>query len=332
MNATTDLLYPSLKDLPRTFHSRGYRMEIEKLSIEGLESYIEMLTDTSIERDVNRNEKLRICLRFRNAYMIQLPFFSITKYAEEENPVTQKIYKFRTVFYYLNFKNGNDVDLFKVATAETATNVENIAIFILKENCFGYAEMRQYARKFGRYGNFLLEIKSSQYNHLVSRYRFQEMLFKLSSETFLFPCADVNDVISVLQKGRNFLAGSYEAGIEEPTCNITTMVKRILNKLELIGKGDLVWIVLIEKNPDLTDKLIPGSDNDSEDLEFLVSFGSNVFGADSCGFTGILLNTEMDCMTRVSLLATKEIQTGKTESEIERDRIIADIKRKMKAG
>jgi len=40
----------------------------------------------------------------------------------------------------------------------------------------------------------------------------------------------------------------------------------------------------------------------------------------------------MDCMTRVSLLATKEIQTGKTESEIERDRIIADIKRKMKAG
>ena len=99
MNATTDLLYPSLNDLPRTFHSRGYRMEIEKLSIERLESYIELLTDTSIERDVNRNEKLRICLRFRNAYMIQLPFFSITKYAEEENPVTQKIYKFRTVFY-----------------------------------------------------------------------------------------------------------------------------------------------------------------------------------------------------------------------------------------
>ena len=332
MNATTDLLYPSLKDLPRTFNSRMYRMEIERLSIEELERYIEKLTDCSTERDSNRNEKLRLCLRLRNAYMIQLPYFSVTKTFEDENPVSHVINKFSYIFYYLNLRNETDIELFKGTTAEEARNKDITAIFILKENSFGYAEMKQYVREFGRYGNFFLEIKSSQYNHLVSRYRFQEMLFKLSTETFLFPCADVNDVISVLQKGKNYRTGSYQVGIEHSICNITTMVKRILTKLDLTGKGDLVFVVLIEKNPDLTDKLIPGSDNDSEDLEFLISFGSSVFGADCCGFMGVILNTEMDCETRISLLATEELQISKTELEIERDRLIEGIKRKMKAG
>jgi len=329
MNATTDLLYPTLINLVRTFNSRGYRMEIEKLPVEELESYIDKLTECSIESDMNRNEKLRICLRFRNAYLIQLPFFSITKSIEDENPFSHVINKLNYIFYYLNFKNDNDIKLFKATTANTATDKYITAIFILKENSFGYAEMKQYARKFGRYGNFILEIKSIQYNHLVSRYRFQEMLFTLSSEPFLIPCADVNDVIFTLQKGRNYLAGRYPENIDNPACNITSMVKSILSKINLAGKGDLVWILLIEKNPDLTKNVLPGADNDLEDLEFFKSFGSNTFGAYGYGFLGVMLNTEMNCETRVSLLVTEEIQTGKTVLEIERDRIIAHIKRKI---
>jgi len=241
----------------------------------------------------------------------------------------RKFSKLNYIFYYLNFKNDNDIKLFKATTANTATDKYITAIFILKENSFGYAEMKQYARKFGRYGNFILEIKSIQYNHLVSRYRFQEMLFTLSSEPFLIPCADVNDVIFTLQKGRNYLAGRYPENIDDPACNITSMVKSILSKINLAGKGDLVWILLIEKNPDLTKNVLPGADNDLEDLEFFKSFGSNTFGAYGYGFLGVMLNTEMNCETRVSLLVTEEIQTGKTVLEIERDRIIAHIKRKI---
>jgi len=82
MNTTTDLIYPALINLSRTFKSQEYRLEIEKLTLGELDQYIDELSKTSSMNDINRNEKLRLCLRFRNAFLINLPYFEVTEIYE----------------------------------------------------------------------------------------------------------------------------------------------------------------------------------------------------------------------------------------------------------
>ena len=61
-----------------------------------------------------------------------------------------------------------------------------LIFLIMKENSFGFEEMREYSKQFGRITNFILEIESSQYNHLVSRNRLQDILFKYCTSVPIF--------------------------------------------------------------------------------------------------------------------------------------------------
>jgi len=329
MNATADLIYTNLINLARTFNSREFRLEIEKLSLVELDQHIDKLTKTSLINDINRNEKLRLCLRLRNAYLINLPCFEVTKIYEWRNPFSNKVDKQIIIFYYLNFKNDDEIEMFKINTSYSANEKENIGVFIMKENSYGFEEMKKYTRQYGRLSNFILEIRSFQYNHLVSRNRLQEILFTHVTEPHTFPCSCVYDIIMTLHKGRNFVTARYPESIDDLNFDLTTTVKLVLQKLNLIEKENLVIVIMIEFNDDLDEHFFPNIVNGQDFFPFRDLFEKSM-GDDGNGAFCFIVNRKMDTSMRVSIIATDFLQTGKSEVEIEQDNMIARVKNLLK--
>lgn len=327
MNETTDLLYPTLVNLPRTFKSKDYRRKIERLSLEELDKHIESIINCSFVNDINRHEKLRLCLRFRNAHLINLPYFEVTK-INERHISTYQIEKDIVVFYFLNFRNSHDMEAFKANTANIAKDKKVIGILIMKENSFGFEEMREYSKQFGRITNFILEIESSQYNHLVSRNRLQDILFKYCTDSPIVPCISVREVIMALHRGRNFSVSRYPENRNDLNFDLSTTVNLLLQKMNFLDYENLVVLIMIELNPDVDNQFKDDLMYDKRDWHLF----NDLLGR--LGYNGgvlfsVMVNDKIDSRMRVSIIATNIIQTGKSQIEIERDKVIARIKKRL---
>jgi len=327
MNATTDLLYPTLVNLPRTFNSKDYRRKIEKLSLEELDKHIESITNSSFGDDINRNEKLRLCLRFRNAHLINLPYFEVTK-INERHIFTGQIEKDIVVLYFLNFRNSHDMDAFKASTANIAKNKEVIGILIMKENSFGFEEMREYSKQFGQITNFILEIESSQYNHLVSRNKLQDILFKFCTEPPIVPCLSVREVIIALHRGRNFSVSRYPENRNDLNLDLFTTVNLLLQKMNFLDSENLVVLIMIEFNPDVDNQFIYDLRSGNQDWQLFNDLFYRMVYRGGAEFV-IMVNDKIDSRMRVSIIATDSIQTEKSQLEIERDKAFERLKKRL---
>ena len=327
MNATTDLLYPTLINLPRTFNSKDYRRKIERLSLEELDKHIESITNSSFEDDINRHEKLRLCVRFRNAHLINLPYFEVTK-IDERYTFTLQIEKDIVVFYLLNFRNRHDMEAFKANTANIANDKEVIGILIMKENSFGFEEMREYSKQFGRITNFILEIESSQYNHLVSRNRLQDILFKYCTDSPILPCIGVREIIMTLHSGRNFTVSRYPENKNDLDFDLSATVNLLLQKMNFLDYENLVVLIMIELNPNNDNQFTANLMEANRDWHlFYDLFGRMGYNGDALFF--IMGNSEINNRMRVSIIATDSIQTGKSQLEIERDKAFVRLKKRL---
>jgi len=316
MNATTELIYPALKRNSQGFNSKAFRMGIETFSLEELEKTIEKLTNDERENDPDKEEKLRLCLRFRNAYLIQLPYFRVIRKYEDKISFSQHHEKSSVSFYYLNFKDNADIELFKAETCDRYNDKSNIGIFIMKRNSYGFEEIKQYAKNFGRIGNLFLEIKTLQYNHLVSRNLFQDILFKLATDFVLFPCSDINDVIMTLQKGRDFYAGRYPGTGEKSGYNLATTVELLLQKMNLSeNKEILVYWFLIELNSKQANQSPNNAGCDFKDIGCMSHQIYKSMGSAGKGSYCLMENAEMDCQIRVSLIVTNISLAGEPRAK-----------------
>lgn len=331
MNATTDLLYPTLINLPRTFDSRDYRREIERLSLEELDKHIESLSSSLLANDINSREKLRLCLRFRNAYLINLPYFEVTKINEWFSGRSHQIEKDIVVFYFLNFKDNNDIEIFKANTANTANNKEVISILIMKENSFGFEEMKNYSKCLGRLSNFILEINSFQYNHLISRNRLQDILFKYCTDSPIAPCNGPHEVIMTLQKSRNFTVSRYPENKDDHNFNLNTTVNLLLKRMNILDKENLAIVLLIELNPVIDSQFKNDLMSGNQDWHlFNDLFNRMVFNGEA--LFSIMINDKIDCRMRVSIIGSEIVQTGKSEVEIERAKTIERINKILQSN
>ena len=330
MNATTDLLYTALVNLPRTFNSRDYRQKIEKVSFEELDKQVESLSNGLLANDINRHEKLRLCLRLRNVYLINLPYFEVTM-INERITTTHKIEKDIVVFYFLNFKNINDLQIFKANTANIGNDKEVIRILILKENSFGFEEMKNYSKRLGRISNFILEINSFQYNHLISRNRLQDILFKYCIDVPIVPCNNVYDAIMTLQKGRNFTIARYPENKNDLNFDMLSTVCFILQKMNFLDKYCIAIVILIELNPDIDYQLKNNLMSCNRDWPlFNDLFNRMVYNGEA--LFSIMINDKIDCRMRVSIIAGEFIQTGQYVIEIERAKAVARLNKIFKSN
>jgi hypothetical protein len=327
MNATTDLLYPTLVNLPRTFNSKDYRRKIERLSLEELDKHIEGITNSSFGDDINRHEKLRLCLRFRNAHLINLPYFEVTK-INERHIFTGQIEKDIVVLYFLNFRNSHDMEAFKANTANIAKNKEIIGILIMKENSFGFEEMREYSKQFCQITNFIFEIESSQYNHLVSRNRLQDILFKYCIDAPIIPCISFREIIMALHKGRNFTASRYPENKNDLDFDLFTTVNLLLQKMNFLDSENLVVLIMIEFNPDIDNQFMYDLRRGNQDWQLFNDLFYRMVYKGGAEFV-IMVNDKIDSRMRVSIIATDSIQTGKSQIEIERDKAFARLKKRL---
>jgi len=301
MNATAELIYPRLMRAPRTYNSQQFRMQIERLSLEELEKCIDKLTKSKEE---HRDEKLRLCLRLRNAFLIQLPYFTVTK--EYEDLAFNKAYnkKYSVEFHFINFKNEADIELFIHSIEDKRNDKSIIRMFILHENSIRGDVIRQYSKQYGLFTNICLKIKDEQYCHLVTRNRIQEMLYKLFTDTAIFPCVSYSEIIWTLQHGQIFSFGRYPESGDKPCSSIAETVKILLRKMKLDTTKNLTYWILIENNFRLKPSISLHPLTDKVDLEFIVD-GINEIKGDGCGDYCFMANNEMEHPFRVSILASK---------------------------
>ena len=244
MDATAELIYPSLMHAPRTYNSQQFRLSIERMNLEELEQCI---VELETSKEAHRDEKLRLCLRFRNSFLIQQPYFTTSKEYES-------VWRFHTDnkfivdFFFLNFKQAEDVELFKKSVKDKVDDKSRIGIFIMNEKSIGDAEIKQLAKSFKPISNIFLKITEQQYCHLASRVMIQEVLYKLFTDSPLFPCVDYNDVIWNLQHGNVFKFERYPESTDKPCDSIAEIVKMLLIKMNLEKQDKLsFWILLTRR-------------------------------------------------------------------------------------
>ncbi len=300
MNATAEWIYPSLMLLPRTYTSQQFRMQIERMSLEELENYIDKLTKSKEEHG---DEKLRLCLRFRNAFLIQLPYFTVTKEYEDTNSFYAKSEKYSVDFYFLNFRNEADIELFLHSIEAHRNDKSKIGMFIMHENSLGGDVIKQYSKQYGVFTNIYLKIKDEQYCHLATRNSIQEILYKLFTDTPVFPCVSYSEIIWTLQHGRIFSFGRYPESGDKPCSSISETVKMLLKKMKLDTAKNLTFWILIENNFRLKPSIDLDPVTEKLDLDFIIN-GINVLKGDGCGDFCFMANNEMEHPIRVSILAS----------------------------
>jgi len=252
---------------------------------------------------MNRNENLRLCLRFRYACLIDLPFTEFTKVQEFGDSGTCNFDRDIVTFYYLNFKNCDDLELFKTNVENVANNKEMRCIFILKAGSFGFEEMKNYSKHFACTNNLVLEIRSNQFYHHVSRKRLQEMLFQFVTIPPSFPCLDINDVFMITREGHDYVSGNYPVNADDPNIGLTATVKLILHQMNLLEKDNLVLIIMIQMNTDLNSSTNT-LDGLKKEFDLFLDFFYSKFEYANQGLYYFLFDSRMKVPLQVSIIAT----------------------------
>jgi hypothetical protein len=134
----------------------------------------------------------------------------------------------------------------------------------------------------------------------------QEVLYKLFTDSPLFPCVDYNDIIWSLQHGNVFKFERYPESVDKPCPSIAEIVKMLLLKMNFEKQEKLSFWILIENSFRNKRTYFPNPDTETEDYEFMVNdimkLRENSYG-DFC----FMSNQEMDPEVRVSIFATADI-------------------------
>jgi len=235
-----------------------------------------------------------------NDVLINLPYFDVPITREFGEPSTFNAHKVELIFYYLNFKNREDLELFKLNIAGIAVDKEFIRVFVIKEGSYGFEEIKKYSNQYLR--QLVLEIRNSEYNDPISRSRLQDIITQLITVPPNFPQITPEDIISTLAEGRNFVTGSYPENTDPSDYNFTSAVKSILQKKDLLKAENLVLIVMIKVNPDADSYLntTEGLTKEFEDFhEFFYPKTNNIY----VGFYYFLFD-DVDTAFSISIIAT----------------------------
>jgi len=302
MNASTDLIYSTLDRQTEGFGSNQFRSEIEKLSLTELNNYIDNLLTGDWNESEHRDEKLRLCLRVRNAHLLKLPWFYTSRQHEYHTTYTSDLLKYDVLFFFLNFRSQEEVDMYKREIH--SLNLKDTAVFcMMHEQCYGQAEMKVYADKELRLDyhngpNFFI-VKAEQYNHLVSRNLLQDILNLTIIGNFIaYPCVDSYDLKFIVRQGKVFFANRYPEHNEKEESNITLCLQLLLQKMGLLGRIDFTALLLIE--------LQPNHKPDAMTIDDLNWMRNEMHIYDKNKLYLIKTNHEMDCPLRLSLVASMD--------------------------
>ena len=306
MDATTDLIFSSLNRNSIGFDDNGYSKEIELFSLEELNNYIDKLTNGDWKDDKNRNEKLRLCLQFRNSYLIQLPYFHVKIEPEIKVDNTDE----SKVIYFLNLKNSNDFEKFKNEVESSKIEEDSIGVFLLKENIFGLELLKQHFETVGYSNNIFIEIHDSQYNDLVSRNRFLDVLYNVIFEQRQPASFSTNDRIEFAKSGKRFIAARYPENDEKQFENFAPTIEILLDKMNLKGKTGFPFWIIIEVNQKYTSSGYPNHDY-PDDISFITE-GVHKLKEDGLGGYGFgeysfIGNNHLESGVRVSMIAGEKL-------------------------
>ena len=251
MNASIDLIYSTLDRNAKGFGSNEFRCEIEKLSLEELNQYIDKFHTGVWEKSEYRDEKLRLCLRLRNAHLLRLPWFYTVRQHEYRTTDMPDLLQYKVLFFFLNFKSEEELTSFKNEIQTFDLKDINV-IFLMNEHSYGQPEMQLFSNKYPGYGQYrsslnVLLVKDGQYNHLVNRNLLQDIF----NYTFLgnyeaFPCVNSNDLKFTIKQGNVFFANRYPEQEDIPQMNFKTCLQLLYQKMGLIGRTDFTALLLIE--------------------------------------------------------------------------------------
>lgn len=306
MDATTDLIYSTLNKNSIGFDNNEFKREIEAFSLEELNNYIDKLNNGDWKDDKNINEKLRLCLRFRNSYLIQLPYFYVTIEPKTKVDNTDE----SKVIYFLNLKNSSDFEKFKTEIESRKIEEETIGVFLIKENIFGYELLKQYCETVGYSNNIFIEIHDSQYNNLVSRNRFLDVLYNVIFEQRQPASFCTNDRIEFAKSGKRFIAARYPENDEKQFENFAPIIEVLLDKMNLKGKTGFPFWIIIEVNQKYTSPGYPNQDY-PDDISFITEGVHKLledgFGGYGFGTYSFIGNDNLDFGVRVSMMAGEKL-------------------------
>ena len=303
MNASTDLIYSTLDRNTEGFGSNEFRIEIEKLSMVELNHYIDKFHTGEWEMSEYRDEKLRLCLRLRNAHLLKLPWFYTVRQHEYRTTDTPELVQYEVLFFFLNFKSEEELTSFK---KEIQTfDLRNVnSIFIMNEQSYVQPEMRLFTKQYSGCGQYrgslnFLVVKDEQYNHLVNRNLLQDIF----NYTFLgnyeaFPCVNSNDLKFTIKQGNVFFSNRYPEQDEIPQINFKTCLQLLYHKMGLIGRSDFTALLLIEVQPERYSSILGQM---SENWDWI----QTVMGMPhQSKLLVIKTNHEMHCPMRLSLVVS----------------------------
>jgi len=274
-----------------------------------LNVYIDKLTNGDWKDNKNRDEKLRLCLHFRNAFLIQLSYFYVI-IEPETKTVTGLISSNYTVFYFLNLKDVADFEKFKNETVDSKTDEYSYGIFIMKENSFGDELIKEYSKNLGYTYSMFVKLQDSQFTHLASRIRFQEAIFNLLFGNMIPASFEINDKINFLQNGKRFMAARYPENDEKRFENFAPIIEILLEKMNLKGKCGFPFWIIIEVNQKYTTPGYPNYDY-PEDISFMTE-GIYKLSEDGLGGYGFgtycfIENDNLNFGVRVSIIAGEKL-------------------------
>lgn len=305
MNASTDLIYSTLDRNTEGFDSSEFRCEIEKLSLEELNQYIDKFNTGESKERQYRDEKLRLCLRLRNAHLVRLPWFYTVRQHECHTTDTLQLLQCKVLFFFLNFKSEEELNSFKNAI-QTFDLIDINVIFILNEQSYGQAEMEVVADKYPGYGQYLnclnfLILKEEQYNHLVSRNLWQEIFNYTFLGNYVVPILSTpNDLLIFTAKlGNVFFANRYPEQDEIPHRDFKTCLQLLLQKTGMFSRSDFTAFLLIEVRPEILNHLTEQLYRDWDWMHKEMGITD-----DDSKIFFIKYNQEMQCPMRLSLVAS----------------------------
>jgi hypothetical protein len=301
MNASTDLIYSTLDRKTDGFGSNKFRSEIEKLSLNELNLYIDKLHIGEWRNSDHRDEKLRLCLRVRNAHLLKLPWFYTARKHEYHTTYTSDLLRYDVMFIFIHFKSLGDFSSFK--TEIKSLNLKDTTVvFLLHEQSSGKTELEKCATRYAKQGpykgtfNFLV-VKEEQYHHLVSRNQIQDILNYTFFGNFVsHPCIDNYDLKFTVKQGNVFFANRYPENAEIPITDFTRCLQVLLKKMQLTDRKDFTALLLIEVQPSFYGDALKIDDIVWMRTEMEMPHKNKLFL--------IKTNHEMQCPLRLSMLVS----------------------------
>lgn len=305
MDATTDLIYSTLNRNLIGFDNNGFKKEIEAFSLEELNSYIEKLTNGDWKDEEYRVDKLRLCLWYRNIFLIQLPYFHVTT-----EPETLGDYVFNSkVFYFVNLKDTIDLDQLKNEIA-SRSNENTEVVYLVKEYSFGLEQLKQYTESIDFISILFVDIKDLHYNDLESRSRFVDFFCNLTSVQLQPGNLDTKDKVNFLESGKRFIVGRYPENDEKRFENFAPIIDLLLDKMRLKGKSGFPFWFIVEVNHNYTTPGYPSYDY-PDDISFITEgickLSEDGLGGYVLGNIDFIENKNLNFGIRVSMIAGEKL-------------------------